>query len=44
MSSNSVNTIYITTNLKKDDKKDEKNENKKNLSKNNTCYYSSSYL
>ena len=44
MSSNSVNTIYITSNLKKDDKKDEKNETKKILSKNNNGYYSSSYL
>ena len=46
--SNSVNTIYITTNLKKEDKKDNKddnkNDNKKYLSNNNNGYYSSSYI
>ena len=51
MSSNSVNRIYITTNLKKDkiedknDKKDDKNEliNNNNYNSQNNVYYSSSF-
>ena len=40
--SNTSNTFYISTNLKKDDKKEDKNESK-DLPLNNNVYYSSSF-